>query len=79
LFSAVLLIVLSPTVWTDVFHLTSTPPVPLKNPALISMTLAFLTGWIVSLVTRDEAAEAKFEEQRVRSYLGADEVHISSH
>ena len=79
LISAVLLIVLSPTVWNDVFKLTSDAPIPLKTPALISMTLAFLTGWIVSLLTRDVAAEAKFEEQRVRSYLGADEVHISSH
>ncbi|MBW3636828.1 MAG: sodium/solute symporter [Armatimonadetes bacterium] len=79
LFSAVLLIVLSPTVWTDVFHFTSTPPVPMKNPALISMSLAFLTGWIVSLVTRDIEAEERFEEQMVRSYLGADKATIASH
>jgi cation/acetate symporter len=79
LISAVLLIALSPTVWTDVFHLTSAPPVPLKNPALISMTLAFLTGFIVSLVTRDEAAEAKFEEQMVRSYLGSEKMEVAQH
>jgi cation/acetate symporter len=79
LFSAVLLIVLSPTVWTDVFHLASAPPVSMKNPALISMSLAFLTGWIVSLMTRDVEAEARFEEQMVRSYLGADKPTIASH
>ena len=71
LISAVLLIALSPTVWKDVFHFASAPPVPLKNPALISMTLAFLTGWIVSLLTRDVEAEEQFEAQVVRSYLGA--------
>ncbi|RYX83131.1 cation/acetate symporter ActP [bacterium] len=68
--SAVILIVLSPTVWTDVFHFASAPPVPLKNPALISMTLAFLTGFIVSLVTRDQNAEDGFEEQQMRATFG---------
>ncbi len=69
--SAVLLIVLSPTVWTDVLHLTSKPPVSLKNPALISMSLSFLTGWLVSLFTRDEAASAGFEEQQIRATFGS--------
>jgi cation/acetate symporter len=79
LISAVLLIALSPTVWTDVFHFASAPPVPLKNPAIISMPLAFLTGFIVSLFTRDEAAEGRFEEQYVRSYLGAKDVEVARH
>ena len=79
LVSAVLLIVLSPTVWTDVLKLTSTPPFPMKSPALISMSLAFATGIIVSLLTRDEAAEARFEEQRVRSYLGAKDQTAARH
>lgn len=70
LLSAVLLIILSPTVWTDVFHFASDPPVPLKNPALISMTLAFLTAFVVTLVTRDDRAEAAFEEQQVRATFG---------
>jgi cation/acetate symporter len=74
LISAIILIVLSPTVWTDVFHfdaVSSPPPVSLKNPALISMTLAFLTGFIVALFTRDEHAEAAFEEQQTRATFGA--------
>ncbi len=72
LISAVTLIVLSPTVWEDVFHFAKgSAPVPLKNPALISMTLAFLTAWIVSLVTRDETAQNGFEEQQVRATFGA--------
>ncbi len=72
LLSAVTLIVLSPTVWEDVFHFAKgSAPVPLKNPALISMTLAFLTGYIVALVTRDPDAEAGFEEQQLRATFGA--------
>ncbi len=72
LVSAVLLIALSPTVWVDVFHFAKgSAPVPLKNPALISMTLSFLTGWLVSLVTRDERAENGFEEQQLRATFGA--------
>ncbi|PQV65158.1 cation/acetate symporter [Abditibacterium utsteinense] len=79
LISAVVLIALSPTVWTDVFHLESAPPVSMKSPTLISMSLAFFTGWIVSLFTRDEAAEARFEEQRMRSYLGAENQTAAKH
>jgi len=67
---AVVLIALSPTVWTDVFHMTSAPPVPLKNPALISMSLSFITAFVVSLATKEPEAAAKFESEKVRSYLG---------
>jgi len=71
LLSAVLLIALSPTVWTDVFHYASKPPIPLKNPALISMTLSFATAFVVSLLTRDDAAQNGFEEQQRRATFGA--------
>jgi len=71
LLSAVILIALSPTVWTDVFHFASKPPVPLKNPALISMTLSFATAFLVSLLTRDETAYNGFEEQQRRATFGA--------
>lgn len=67
---AVVLIVLSPTVWTDVFKFTSAPPMPMKNPALFSMSASFVTAFIVSMVTRDPEAEAKFESEKVRTYLG---------
>ncbi len=72
LLSAVILIALSPTVWEDVFHFAKgSAPVPLKNPALISMTLSFLTGFLVSFLTRDERAENGFEEQQLRATFGA--------
>lgn len=81
LVSAVVLIILSPTVWKDVFHIASAPPVSLKNPTIISMSLAFAVGIVVSLFTRDETAFNMFEEQQVRSYLGAEdgENQVVSH
>jgi cation/acetate symporter len=67
---AVGLIVLSPTVWTDVFKFTSTPPFPMKSPALISMPAAFIVGIVVSLLTREPEAARKFEDEKLRTYVG---------
>ncbi len=66
---ATVLIILSPTVWVDVFKNPS-PIFPLKNPGLISMTAAFIAGIIVSLATREPQAEARFEEEKLRTYVG---------
>ncbi|MDQ7833998.1 MAG: cation acetate symporter [Humidesulfovibrio sp.] len=66
---AVVLIVISPTVWVSVLH-NPTAIFPLKNPALISMTGAFIAGWIGSMIKRDERAETLYPEQKVRNYLG---------
>jgi cation/acetate symporter len=45
--------------------------IPLKNPALISMPLAFAVGIVVSLMTRDaEAEEPSYEAER-RIIVGA--------
>ncbi|MBA4319092.1 MAG: cation acetate symporter, partial [Flavobacterium sp.] len=43
---------------------------PLKNPALISMTAAFVVGIIVSLLSKEPDAESKFEDEKLRTYLG---------
>lgn len=87
---AVTLIVLSPTVWQDVFQAEtvknmaskdpsiaatakaalSLAPIPYKNPALFSMVAAFVVGIVVSLMTRDHEAEAKFESEKLRTYIG---------
>lgn len=68
-FLAVVLIILSPTVWVDLFK-NKTAIFPLKNPALISMTASFLVGILVSLLTKEESAEKKYEEEKIRTYLG---------
>lgn len=67
---SVVLIVLSPTVWVDVFKYEKAVFTLLKNPALISMPAAFVAGVVVSLLTRDARAENEFDAERVRSELG---------
>lgn len=66
---AVILIILSPTVWVDIFK-NQEAVFPLKNPALISMSAAFLAGFVVSILTKEESAETKFEDEKLRTYLG---------
>jgi cation/acetate symporter len=63
------MIILSPTVWVDVFK-NPAPIIPLRNPAIVSMTLAFVAGWLVSLMTPDQVAQDKFEDEKLRTYLG---------
>jgi cation/acetate symporter len=66
---AVGLILISPTVWVDVFHFQQAI-FPWKNPALISMPASFLAGWLGSLLAPDVDASARYEEQKIRNYLG---------
>ena len=67
---AVVLIVLSPTVWTDVFHMTSSPPFPMKSPAIFSMPAAFLVGILVSLWKPEPEEAEKFDAEMLRTYAG---------
>jgi cation/acetate symporter len=67
--SSVALIVLSPTVWVDVLHRPS-PVFSLRNPAIVSMSISFLCGIVGSLASREPAAEAKFDDEKLRTYLG---------
>jgi cation/acetate symporter len=70
-FLAVGLIIISPTVWVDVFkNPKGSELFALKNPAIVSMTASFIVGWIVSLVTKDDVAQQKFEDEKIRTYLG---------
>ncbi len=46
------------------------PIFPLKNPGIYSMAAAFLAGIFFSLISRDKEAEAKFEEEKLRTYIG---------
>jgi cation/acetate symporter len=65
----VVLIVLSPTVWVDLLK-NETAIFPLKNPAIVSMTVSILVGVLVSLMSREEEAAAKFGDEKLRTYLG---------
>jgi cation/acetate symporter len=66
---SVTLIVLSPTIWVDLLH-NPHAIFPLRNPAIVSMPVAFLFGILVSLATREPAAEARFDDEKLRTYLG---------
>jgi cation/acetate symporter len=68
-FISIAMIVVSPTVWVDVFH-NKEALIGLKNPCIVSMTAAFALGIIVSLLTPDLSAQAKFEDEKLRTYLG---------
>lgn len=63
------LILLSPTVLVDLLHFESAI-FPLRNPAIVSMSAAFLAGVLVSLLTREPRAEALFTDEKLRLYLG---------
>src|SRR5919108_489172 len=66
---SVIMIVLSPTIWVDLLHRTA-PLFPLRNPAIVSMPVGFLCGIIASLITHEPAAEARFDDEKLRTYLG---------
>jgi cation/acetate symporter len=44
---------------------------PLKNPALVSMPLAFAVGIVVSLLAPERRAEERFAEAERQIHLGA--------
>jgi cation/acetate symporter len=68
--SALVLISISPTIQEDVLGNDSSL-FPLKNPALISMPLAFAAGIVASLLTREREAVERFYEAERQIHLGA--------
>ena len=67
--SAIVLIALSPTIQVDILKHASAP-FPLKNPAIITMTLSFLVGIVVSLARPEPDAAKKFALVERRMHLG---------
>jgi cation/acetate symporter len=63
------LIWLSPTVQVDILKAPSAF-FPLKNPALITIPLSFLTGIVVSLLTSDAEALAGYERVERQMHFG---------
>jgi cation/acetate symporter len=43
---------------------------PLRNPAIVSMPASFLCGVVASWLTREPEAEARFDDEKLRTYLG---------
>jgi cation/acetate symporter len=63
------LIVVSPTVWVDLLGYPD-PIFWLRNPAIVSMPVSAACGMIASLATREPSAEARFDDEKLRTYLG---------
>lgn len=65
-------VVLSKTVWVDVFGFT-TPIAPFPNPGIISIPLAFISIWFFSITDKSARAaneKAAFDALTVRSQTG---------
>jgi cation/acetate symporter len=81
LITAVVLTVLSKSVWVDVFH-NKDAIFPYTSPALFSMTAGFLGIWLFSIMDNSERARrdrAGFEAQTVRSETGIGASGASGH
>jgi cation/acetate symporter len=64
LVTAIVLVVLGPAVWVDVFG-NERPIFPQAYPALYSVTFAFFTMWLVSILDRSEQAKEDREKFQV--------------
>ncbi len=67
--SALVLITLSPTVWVTLLG-HAEPVVPLKNPGIITVPLAFAVGIVVSLLRPEPDAQTGFDAAQERMSLG---------
>ena len=67
--AALVLIYLSPTVQVDILGHT-TAWFPLKNPALVTIPLAFIVGIVVSLMAPEKAASDAYDAKERRMILG---------
>jgi cation/acetate symporter len=67
--SATVCILFSPVIWVNIFGFEKAI-FPLKNPAIVSMTIAFLAAYIGSVSAPEPESQEKFEQEKIRTYLG---------
>jgi cation/acetate symporter len=81
--SSVGLTVVSPAIWEAVMHNPAGSAFfPFKSPCLFSMTIAFVTIWLVSIMDNSEQAKkerALFPDQKTRSETGVGASSASGH
>ncbi len=81
LVSAIVLLVLGPTVWVGILK-HEQAIFPYANPALFSMSLAFAAAWLLSVLDRSEAGNKErqaYLPQFVRSMTGLGAASASRH
>ena len=79
--TAIILVILGPTVWVDVLG-NAAPIFPNKYPALFSVTVAFIGIWFFSATDKSADAQAEieaFDAQDVRSQTGIGAEGASAH
>lgn len=79
--TAIILVILGPTVWVDVLG-NAAPIFPNKYPALFSVTVAFIGIWFFSVTDKSTDAQAEieaFDAQDVRSQTGIGAEGASAH
>ncbi|MFA7084199.1 MAG: cation acetate symporter [Arcobacteraceae bacterium] len=72
LLTAVILVILSPTVWVEILHYP-TAIFPYKHPALFSVTAAFISIWFFSITDKSQRAQKEIESydaQNIRAETG---------
>ncbi|MGD9669512.1 MAG: cation acetate symporter [Hyphomicrobiaceae bacterium] len=83
LVTSVTMVVLSKSVWEDVLGMPKgSAPFPYSNPALFSMTSAFVGIWFFSLIDRTATAAKErnsFEAQKLRSETGIGMATATAH
>jgi cation/acetate symporter len=81
--SAVIMVVLSPTVWVATLgYPKGSAPFPYDNPAIFSMTIAFVGIWLFSVLDKSRRATIDrngFDAQFVRCQTGIGASSASSH
>jgi cation/acetate symporter len=81
LFTAVILVVIGPTVWVDAFGFKQAI-FPYKYPAIFSVSAAFIGIWFFSITDKSASAakeQAAFDAQFVRSQTGIGAAEASQH
>ena len=81
LFTSVILVVLGPIVWVDIFGNTD-PIFPSIYPAIYSISLAFFATWFFSVTDKSINAveeKSRFDKQFVRSMTGIGAEGSNSH
>jgi cation/acetate symporter len=81
LFTAVILVVIGPTVWVDAFGFKQAI-FPYKYPAIFSVSAAFIGIWFFSITDKSVSAakeQAAFDAQFVRSQTGIGAAEAAQH
>ena len=69
LLSAILFVIFGPTIWVETLGFKS-PIFPYKYPGLFSMSIAFISIFIISLLDKKNHNENKFDKLIKQAYLG---------